>query len=669
MKIKRISFVLFISLLIVLLTIQIALAATDGVFGAVGLDPSFDTDGIVTTSIQGSDPTDFDYDAYGKGVAFQPDGKILVVGTYWDGNQGTPPDYLDIHGYFDLFLARYCQNGLLDDGVNCGSPAFGTGGITTMRVSAEFYQSIDTAVMVLSDGKILVGGDAVPGTNNDFFLARFTSNGVADNAFGGGDGLIYYNVLGGDVFRGFTQLPSGKILMAGYSSSGTYYLTLLQFDQDGNLDTSFNTDGISTLQISGTSTTLNCFAAQPDGKIVIGGYLSPGIVLVARLTSNGDLDTTFSAGDGSDGYYLNDLSVNNDGVTAIAIQPDGKILAAAYSYIAVSPDPVNSNIVLFRFNSDGSLDTDFDGDSGSGNGIVTTQVGTDTHELPSEIQLQSDGKFLVGGYVGNESVNLQDLTILRYTSAGLLDTTFNTTGIIITNITNNDFWGMGRLTPDGKLVVAGMSGYVDGVAYYYDVTVLRYMTGVTETGATAQIDTGAFTPIGNSNIWAQFNTGHTCASGVITATKTLDYPGGTGTTGELPLYWDLSTNCAGEYSLNIKYCYTDGELALGSGAAESNLELYKFSSGAWVDQNGTVDTALNCVEKDGITSLSSWTLTDPTEMGGPTAVQVQALVARTPVTISPLLYITAGVLVMALACLVTLVIWRQRRKATCRLNR
>lgn len=638
MNTKRLITITLISILALGLTIHNAIADTTGNSGLVGLDSSFDGDGIVTTSIQGSDSGDMDYDAYGFGMAFQPDGKILVTGVYFDGD--------DKSYYFDLFLARYCQNGTLDNGVNCGSPAFGTNGMSILRIGAEYTHTYDAAVVVLADGKILVGGDVQLASTKDFFLARFTSNGAIDTSYGGGDGIFYYDNNGNqDIFKGLRQLPNGNILIGGYSYSmvSDYSLTLMEIDQNGNLVNSFNNDGIASFQIASTNTNLNCFTVQPDGKIVVGGYIWPGSILITRLTSNGDLDTTFSAGDGTDGYYLNDLTANNDGVTSLAVQPDGKILAAAYSY--VNTNPVNSNIVLFRFNSDGSLDADFDGDSGSGNGIVSTQVVTNSNNMPSEIQVQSDGKIIVGGGAGDEYSNAQDIAVLRYTSNGMLDTDFNTSGFVTTNITDNDYWGSGKLTPDGKLVVAGYSGQ----GYYYDVTVLRYLTAVTETGASAFVDTGAFTQIGNSNIWAQFDSGHACTSGVITATKTLDYPGGSGNTGELPFYWDLSTSCSGEYSLNLMTCYTDEELT-SQFALEENLALYKFIEGVWINQNGTVNSALNCVNKNGVTALSSWTITDPTEMGGPTAVQVKTLEARTPMNFK-LLLITACVLVIGLCLL------------------
>ncbi len=646
MKSRRLLLILFTSLFIVLFTGQIALAETDGGSGLVGLDTTFDTDGIITFSVQGSDVGDIKNDVYGQGIAFQPDGKILVSGNYWDGDAS--------NGYYDLFLARYCENGSLDNGSNCGSPAFGVGGIAKLRISAEFGMSFDTAVMQLADGNILVGGDAIPGANQDFFLARFTSNGDIDTTFGGGDGIFYYDIDGSDIFRSFSQLPNGNILMGGYS--GTNSLTLVQIKPDGSMDTSFNGDGITSFRIASASTTLNCFTVQPDGKIIIGGYLTPGISLVARLTSDGDLDTTFSAGDGSDGYYANDITPLNDGVTSVAIQPDGKVLASAYAYITTSP--VNQNIVLFRFISDGSLDADFDGNSGSGNGIVTTQVIADTKNFPSEILLQSDEKFIVGGVAGNEYANEQDFAILRYTSAGLLDTTFNTTGFITTNVSSNDIWGSGKLTPDGKLVIAGTNGDYP----YNDVSVLRYLTGVSETGSSAQVDTTTFTQIGNSNIWAQFDSGHTCTGGVITATKTLDYPGGSADTGEMPFYWDLSTDCSGEYSLTINYCFTDDELSQGNGATEANLELYKYSGGAWVDQNGAVDTALNCVQKTGITSLSNWTLADPSESSGPTAIHMISLAGQSPKNISPRFYIVVSVLVTGVAGLNVLMMIHRKKQ-------
>ncbi len=610
-----------------LAAVALALEISPAIAADGDLDPGFGTAGKTVTAIHGAS----DWDEVGQAVAFQPDGKILVSGYYWNGD--------DTNGYFDLFVARYCQNGTLDNGTNCGGAGFGTNGIASIRVNANEwdYAPFDTALQVLPDGKILVGGDAMPGggTSMDIFLVRLTSSGALDTSFDS-DGKVYVDIdgNGGDYFKAMARQPDGKIIVVGYRSWTSNSLFVARFNDDGSLDTSFNGDGKNYFQIGGVSTVIVCMALQADGKILVGGYTytsdaTPVVPLVlARLTNNGDLDTTFSAGDGTNGYYANDLSPgNNDSIAALALRPDGKIMAVGYKN-GTSP---NSDFAVFRFNGDGTLDTGFDGDSGTGNGIVITQVGAGTQDLPSEILLQSDGKFIVGGRVeyGNP-VTGYDLAILRYNSNGSIDTTFGTgggdgDGIVLTDITTHEMWGMGTITPDGRLVVVGSTG--DWDTYRVDVLVARYLLGASQTSSSMPIRTETYTSLQSGNLWAQFNSGHACGSGIITVQKRLAYPGGAGTAGELPLSWDLGSDCTGEFGLNLKFCYTDQELAAASGATEANLKVYKFSGGTWTLMGGTVDTACNCVTLTNVTGLSSWTLSDPTA-GAPTAVVLSHLQAR-----------------------------------------
>jgi uncharacterized delta-60 repeat protein len=441
------------------------------------LDSGFGTGGIVTTSLSGTDSGDVDFDAYGNSLALLASGKYLVAGSYFDGPTVYDAGYgMDVpDGYYDLFVARYCTDGQLDNGSNCGTPGFGTGGVATMRVSStKFSQIFRVNLGVLSDGTIAVVGD-LP-YDSSIFMARFTSNGSVDTSFGGGDGLV---VLGYNYYvRDMAVLAGDQILVAGYGvSSGSNSLVVVKLNSDGSLDTSFSTDGISMMKIGGGATTINAMALPSDGTIILGGYTSSGgdKVVLLRLTSNGDLDTTFSSGDGTNGYYVNDLSVNNDAITGLALQSDDKILATGYRN-STSP---NADFFLMRFNSDGSLDTDFDGDSGSANGIVITNVAPGANDIPKTIHLQTDGKIIVGGVYENASEQ-QALAIVRYTSTGAIDTTFGTNGIVKNHINqdsyNYDTYGQGALSSDGKLVVAGSFGYTDYDTYfvYSDVFVVRY---------------------------------------------------------------------------------------------------------------------------------------------------------------------------------------------------
>ena len=97
--------------------------------------------------------------------------------------------------------------------------------------------------------------------------------------------------------------------------------------------------------------------------------------------------------------------------------------------------------------------------------------------------------------------------------------------------------------------------------------------------------------IGSTNVMAKYNTGSVCTGGVVTVTKTLDYPGGSSDLGEMPMYWNISNDCgASAYAMDLTLCYTDDELADGNSVTEANLRLYRWNGSTWVPQGGTVDT-------------------------------------------------------------------------------
>lgn len=105
------------------------------------------------------------------------------------------------------------------------------------------------------------------------------------------------------------------------------------------------------------------------------------------------------------------------------------------------------------------------------------------------------------------------------------------------------------------------------------------------------------------------------------------FPGLTSNPGEMPMYWTITNDCADEYSMDLTLCYTNDELAQSNNVTESNLVIFKNTGGAtWMNQGGIVDTDANCVTLSGVTSVSNWTLGDPTS-GDPTAVSLRSLSA------------------------------------------
>ncbi|HJU92491.1 MAG TPA: Ig-like domain repeat protein [Pyrinomonadaceae bacterium] len=211
--------------------------------------------------------------------------------------------------------------------------------------------------------------------------------------------------------------PDGKILIGGafLFYNDVTRNRVARINSDGTLDTSFNPG-------SGPNTPVLCMALQPDGKILIGGnfitYDGTSRARIARLNTDGTLDQTFAA-------------VPDDVVRSIVVQPDGKILIGG-DFFNVNGNTRNR---VARLNSDGSLDFSFNAVSGS-NGAVST------------LALQPDGKIVVGGgFLSFGGVN--NTRIVRLTSTGALDATFNP--VLGTSLAPRQV----LLQPDGKILVAG----------------------------------------------------------------------------------------------------------------------------------------------------------------------------------------------------------------------
>jgi uncharacterized delta-60 repeat protein len=140
-------------------------------------------------------------------------------------------------------------------------------------------------------------------------------------------------------------------------------------------------------------------AIQSDGKLVAAGYSynsTPYVYTLARYNTNGSLDTTFGTG----GKVTTAIGTVIDKAVALAIQADGKLVAAGYSN-----NGTQTVFALVRYNTNGSLDTTF----GTG-GIVTTAIGT--NDVATSLAIQSDGKLVTAGYSYNGTD--YDFTLMRY---------------------------------------------------------------------------------------------------------------------------------------------------------------------------------------------------------------------------------------------------------------
>ena len=417
---------------------MLSLWTYDRVFANGGaLDPSFG-------SGSGTVITDFGTDGEAYAMAIQADGKIVVAGR-------SRPDSDPNHNA--IALARYNYDGTLD-------PTFGNGG-----------KAIDTAqpgqalaVAIQSDGKILTSGSV---SSN---VARFNSDGSLDTSFGTSGRT-------GSLLQAYTMIlqPDGKILVGGLIrlSYRTTNFAVARYNSDGTIDTTFGTGGKVTTQFYGGHDEIHALALQPDGKIVAAGQATWGgdawYAVLARYDGNGNLDTSF----GSSGKVTTDFSPNGGNkyhrLYAVAVQPDGKVVAAGASRYYENSD----SLAVARYNSDGTADSTF----GSAGQVTTKVLGFNASA--SGLALQPNGKIFVGGCATSSygfsygcSGGGGSFALLHYNSNGTPDTGFGTKGAVITQIYGGESATAIALQNDGKVVLAGSTAYGSG---NYDFALARYL--------------------------------------------------------------------------------------------------------------------------------------------------------------------------------------------------
>ena len=378
-------------------------------------------------------------------LTVQGDGKVIVVGSF-----------TRVNGTGRNRVARLNANGSLDTDFNPGSGADAT------VISAA----------IQGDGRVLIGGafSNVNGTGR---------NGVARlNADGSLDAVFNPRPAASSVINAVAAQQDGKVLLGGsfYVVSGTRRFGIARLNSDGSLDVGFDPG-------MGVSNEVESVAVQGDGKVLIGGRFSTfdtvGGSSFARLNADGSLDITF----------FNLATGANYGVGTVAVQEDGKVVIAG-GFNSVNATRRRG---IARLNTDGSIDTTFSPDlngsvsnvavqrngkaliSGSFtsvNGTVRNRIarlntdgsldpsfnlGTGTDSLIFSVEVQGDGKVLIGGpftLVNGVSRN----RIARLNPDGSLDSSFNPgTGA---DSTVNAVAVQG----DGKIVIGGAFTIVNGVA-------------------------------------------------------------------------------------------------------------------------------------------------------------------------------------------------------------
>lgn len=372
----------------------------------------------ITFSNDGFDTQDLSENEAITGIVQLSDDKIVATGY----------TYLNDTSY--CFLAKYNSDGTLD-------AAFGTDGIQIVDFGAYYSAPYDIAVT--PDEKIVIVGYIRESGIDDGFIARFLPDGTPDNDFSD-DGLLRINTAEiYELLTGVTIQLDGKIVAVGISDIGfSSYTTVVRVTTNGNLDNTFATDGIYINTIEDTYA--YSVAITSDDKIIIGGrmYNSPdNKPMCFRLTEDGILDLSFS----DDGYFIIYYGGEDESCVKLFGTPSGKIL------MCNNTDYDGTfHTKLTEINSDGSLFTGF--------GYYSTT----TIDSISTVDMSIDpyGNFII---VGNYShFSSDNFRIAKIFPSGIIDSTFGNNGLIATHFESLSWVNCLAIQSDGKILLGGYMG-------------------------------------------------------------------------------------------------------------------------------------------------------------------------------------------------------------------
>jgi len=384
---------------------------------AGSLDPTFGTNGIVTTANTGA-----------NAAALQSDGKIVVAGSIPASQNQQQPG-----------LLRYNTNGTLD-------PNFGAGG-EVMIAGANAGPAF--AVAVQTDGRILAAAPA----NLRLTVFRFNTNGSHDNTFGS-NGAVAIQAAGNflaPASGGMAVQSDGKILVASASNALGPARIVVRLLANGQLDSTFGSNGAAPT-VGGES-----IALLPNGEILIGD----GSV-TSLYTANGSLDTTFGVAGQTPGFVSNGgggLVVTTNTITHVT-----KIITAGSLITSPSLTSLDSisGFLLVRYNSNGTLDSSF-----GGHGGVATPFPGNVLAQAFSVALQANGDIVAAGQTALTDTGPSDFGLARYAANGQLDTGFGNGGFVSTPFGNSVAFAHTLLIhTDGKIIAVGNSNNGTTIARY-----------------------------------------------------------------------------------------------------------------------------------------------------------------------------------------------------------
>ena len=441
----------------------VALAPSPAVAAPGDLDSSWNGTGTAITPVSAANGFD---DAYATAV--QTDGKVVVAGKAQSGN-GKP----------QMAIARFTAGGAIDttfdsDGKVVVPYLFGSGDTNGDQANA---------VAVTDTGRILVAGYASH-SNGDGALAvaAYTGGGAPDTTFGT-NGVATVVIGAGGAYNSANSMalqPDGKVVLAGTWAGGW---VVARLDDSGVLDTSFNSTGSQpgTRRLDlGDEFADNPYAVAMDTQgatpdILVGGSgahdptagagaFDQDFALV-RLNSDGSSDGAFGTG----GIVRTDFGGDLDQVDALAVLPDGKVVAAGHTGTSGS-----ARLSVARYDVNGALDTGF-----NTTGQQTVTGGVDANSPWSGLGLLEDGSVVAASTSAS-----QDLLVAKLTPTGAPDIGFGAGGVVTTNVAGADVARALTIGRSGRAIVVGTTPSSSGTAWVS----ARYLTAAAPTVTTHPTD-------------------------------------------------------------------------------------------------------------------------------------------------------------------------------------
>lgn len=386
-------------------------STTTTVYAQPELDPTFGSGGKTTVV--------FGATASADDLVIQPDDRAVMVSRCFSINLQSVP----------FCAARIHETGSLDTAFRSFETFFGVYTVFDGTRTGD----VD-GVAVQSDGKIVAVGLG-PGTiEPNIAIVRYNPDGSLDSSFGS-NGIVLSDISIGSTDHAKKVLiqPDGRLLIVGTTGAQQFVARYLT---SGALDASFGSGGVARAITAGTTANGESIALQADGKILAGGATATSY-LITRWNSDGSPDRTWDG----DGLLTIGSSSSSDGqgIRSLALQTDGRVVALGHDN------------VIYRFNSNGSIDTTFDFD---GSRQALNNPSCNSHDL----MISPGGRITV---VGEERVGPgpgstpKDYLTARYLADGSPDLSYSDDGYLNITIGSND--GAWSVAPDslGRILIAG----------------------------------------------------------------------------------------------------------------------------------------------------------------------------------------------------------------------